>query len=115
MSNFPIPRSLADLEEPLGREAIMRLLLAYPGMDITVPESVNADHHLARSIGLRAAAKLAQHAAGTRLYIPSTHARAVRDEAICNARRAGDGIHEIALRHGLSARYVERILARGRG
>lgn len=81
---------------------------------MTVPESVDADHRLARAIGLEAAAKLAKHAGGTRLYIPSAHARAVRDQAICDARMAGDGIHEIALRHGLTARYVERILARGK-
>lgn len=107
-----IPRSMEDLREVLGEHAIVRLLLAYPGIDLKVPESVDADHPLARAIGLEAAKKLAQHAGGGRMYIPSSLARAERNQAIYDARAAGDSVEEIARRHGLTARHVERILAR---
>lgn len=107
-----IPRSMEDLRNVIGEHAIMRLLLAYPGIDLKVPERVDADHPLARAIGFEAASKLAQYAGGGRIYIPSSLARAERDRAISDARVAGDPVEEIARRHGLTARHVERILAR---
>ena len=107
-----IPRSMEDLREVLGERAFLRLLLAYPGMDLKVPVTVAADHPLARAIGLEPAQKLAQHAGGGRMYIPSSFARAERNQAIYDGRAAGDSVEQIARRHGLTVRYVERILVR---
>lgn len=107
-----IPRSLEDIREVLGEAAIARLLLAYAGMEIKIPQRVDSGHPLARAIGLDAASKLAEHASGLRIYIPAAAARAERDLSIANARLAGDSVEEIARRHGLTARYVARILAR---
>lgn len=108
-----LPRSIEDLLGVLAEPEIMRLLLAYPGMDLQVPESINAGHPLARAIGIEAAARLVRHAGGGRIYIPASRARAERDRSIFDAHLAGDSVDEIARRHGLTARHVKRILARG--
>lgn len=107
----PISQLMHALDE-LSEQSIIRLLLAYPGMDLKVPKTIDADHPLARVIGFEAASKLSRLAGGTRFYIPAALARAERNRYISDAYGAGDTVEEIALRHGLTARHVLRILAR---
>lgn len=96
----------------VGKQTIIRLLLAYPGMDLKVPKKLHADHPLARVIGFEAASKLSRLAGGARFYVPSAFAREQRNNYMSAAYRAGDTVDEIARRHGLTSRHVERILTR---
>lgn len=109
-----IPRSMEDLLPVLGEQALAGLSCSYPGVIVKIPKAIQSDHPLAQAIGLEAASRLVKHHGGGRIYIPSAIARAKRDRAIVDARQSGDGVAEIALRHGLTSRQVERILAKSR-
>lgn len=103
---------LLDALDDMDEQTIIRLLLAYPGINLKVPKTIHEDHPLVRIIGFEAASKLSRNAGGLRFYIPAAFAREKRNRAISDAHGAGDTVDEIALRHRLTARHVERLLAR---
>lgn len=60
-SSTDLPQVLAEIAEIVGREAALRLAIDRGGQQVFIPASVDADHWLAKLIGLDAAMALCAH------------------------------------------------------
>jgi hypothetical protein len=106
------PRSLLQIAEYCGDSVMLKLLEAFGGVHLHVPENIPAGHRLAIILGADAD-KLAAAFGGETLFIPKADAarRAARDAVIRADRAEGASLSEIAIRHGLTERQIGSICA----
>jgi hypothetical protein len=102
---------LAGLIVAAGEEAAQKLVLAFGGARLYVPQMPAPEDSLSRVIGPEAAARLAQVYGGDRVDIPNPNVRRVR---IAELRRAGLGVDAIARELGCTRRRVFQVLAEAR-
>lgn len=122
---YSLPATAQQLARLLGVTVMLNLVEHFGGLTLRIPygetpqgRAMLAD--LARRVGEDAAQALAREYAGTRLYVPNCRQALVqvRDRAMLRdrARLAAEGLSEravvqcLALRYGLSDRYVWRLL-----
>lgn len=108
-----LPQTVAEISEIVGIDATLRLVEAWGGVRLYVPQQMPEDHLLVSTLGRDEAELLAEHYGGETILIPRCLAalRAVRNTHICNERDKGASIALLALRHHLTERQVYAILA----
>lgn len=108
-----LPPQAAEIAEVVGVEPALRLVKAWGGVRLYVPQQMPEDHLLVSTLGRAEADALAARYGGETIQIPRClHAlRAVRNGEIRRARAAGASPALLALRHGLTERQVYAILA----
>lgn len=103
------PTSLVDhIGHTIGTTATMRLIAIFGGARLYVPETMPADHPIARAIGHPAALKLAQVFGKERLDIPpgNDFLRLTRIRRVAALLRAGAGRRDIATGIGCTEKQV---------
>lgn len=112
-----MPRLRDELAEILGAEGLRALSAERGGRRALIPRRIPDGHWIERAAGREAADALAFRFGGCRIYIPRGPSRdlAARDRRVLDLRRQGLSVSEIALREGLSDRWIFRILKAGGG
>lgn len=110
-----LPQSAAEIVEVVGVEAALRLVEAWGGIRLYVPQQMPEDHLLVSTLGRAEADQLADRYGGETVQIPRClHAlRAVRNGRIRAERHDGASPALLALRYRLTERQVYSILAAG--
>jgi len=110
-----LPRTLREIADRIGLEAVWGLVDHYGGVRLQVPLRLDPDHHLVRNLGLEAAQALHRHFRQEQLYIPRATSvrRQMRDARICERYAAGATARELAIEHQLSERQIWAITGRG--
>ena len=110
-----LPQSAAEIVEVVGVEAALRLVEAWGGIRLYVPQQMPEDHLLVSALGRAEAGQLADRYGGETIQIPRClHAlRAVRNAHIRRERYDGASPALLALRYRLTERQVYSILAAG--
>lgn len=101
---------LRELVEVSSLRATLLIVEEYGGTRLTVPKVLEADHPLARLVGLQEALQIARRFGGDRPLIPKAlpALRAVRDTQI-KANPEGLSVPELARKHGLGERWIYMI------
>jgi hypothetical protein len=102
---------LAELITAAGEEAVEKLVAAFGGARLYVPQVPEPEDPLSRVVGAEAAARLARVYGGDRVDIPNPNMRRTR---IAEMRRAGLGVDAIAREVGCTRRRVFQVLAEER-
>jgi hypothetical protein len=102
---------LGELIEIVGEEAALKLVGAFGGTRLYVPQLPDANDALANLIGLSAAQRLARIYGGDRVDVPNPTARRVR---ILELRNTGLSADAIARELGCTRRRVFQVLAEAR-
>ena len=101
------PQSLIELAEVIGTGAALNLVDAFRGLDYCyVPHEMPEDHKIVQAIGLTAAKLLCQRYAGDKLSLPVLAVVRHRKRLIATAEGKTS---EVALRFGVSARWVREV------
>ncbi|MGE4406442.1 Mor transcription activator family protein [Pseudomonas sp.] len=108
-----LPQSAAEIVDVVGVEATLRLVEAWGGVRLYVPQQMPEDHLLVSTLGRGEADQLAERYGGDTIQIPRClHAlRAVRNCRIRAERHDGASPALLALRYGLTERQVYAIIA----
>lgn len=108
-----LPESLRELAELIGLPAVIALAEHWGGIRLYVPLDIEADHILARRLGLTAARKLSERYAMDTLVIPRACAalRAYRDNQIRARYIAGQSAARLAREFALTERQIFSIVA----
>jgi Mor family transcriptional regulator len=104
---------LLELEGIIGLEATLKLVDRWGGVQLYVPETMDANHAIAGLIGIKAAEELASYYGRERLNIPlaRNYHRARRNRDLWLRHKAGESASQLALAFGISLRQVWEILA----
>lgn len=107
-----LPESMADLVDIIGLPAVLRLMEAFGGTELWVPERLFYNHKLLEALDGEAAQSLCEYMAGSRIRVPRGAAiiREVRNRAIRRERHQGAKLDELALRYKITDRHVLTIL-----
>ncbi len=97
------PASLVKLAEMIGLAATLRLVDAYGGDGVYVPQHVDPDKPFAQIAGLTAAEILVQHYAGEKLEIAALAGVRHKKPLIAEARGP---VAEVARKFAVTARWV---------
>lgn len=97
------PASLVSLAELIGMAATLRLVEAYGGDGVYVPQTVDPDKPFVQIAGLTAAEILVQHYGGERLEIANLAGVRHKKPFIAEAKGT---VAEVAKRFSVSARWV---------
>jgi len=101
------PQSLIEIAEIIGPEATLKLVEAYRGQDFCyVPKRITEKSALVQIIGIEAATKLSQAAAGDKIFMPELAVAKSRKQLIAEAEGT---TAEIARRYNVSARWVREV------
>lgn len=101
--------TLAELAEVIGQAQVLALCKSLGGTKIYIPATIGHNHPIAVAIGLRAAARLAEHYYGTQIDLPKAHLR--RERVIELARSGEMTIAEAARACDFTERHVYRLIA----
>lgn len=108
-----IPRLLQPVAKMTGAAAIFRLMQAFGGLSIYVPETRGPDSRLLAVVGEKAFTIITYYFQGDRIYIPKFPTekamKAVRDQAIRSDRADGATVLSLAAKYGLSDRTIRKI------
>lgn len=108
-----IPASLQEIAEVVGDDNAMKMVQAYGGTRVFVPQSVGAQHKLSTLLGFEQAKKLSRTFGGE----PLTIARCTmllkhrRNEEIRKKYDEGASVHELVREYGLTERRIYSILS----
>ncbi|SMF86504.1 hypothetical protein [Tistlia consotensis] len=105
------PQSLIEIAEMTSVAAALRLVDAFGGTKCYVPKDMPPEHSLVLAIGSEAAAILHRHYAGSGIEVPVLAVARHRKRLILEAQ---GGTKEVALRVGVSDRYVRMVRNAGR-
>lgn len=101
------PQTLIETAAIIGPEATLKLVEAYRGRDYCyVPHRLTDKCKLVQIIGMEAATKLSQAAAGDKIFIPELAIAKCRKQLIAEAEGT---TAEIARRFNVSARWVRQV------
>lgn len=115
-----LPHSLRRLVGLIGIAAATRLVQAYGGSRLYVPQHAtlveNWEHPLVKLMGEKSALGLAHEHGGTTIEIPMARAavRMARDRGLLADRAAGASIRDLARKYHMHERSVYQVLERGR-
>ncbi len=96
-----------ELATLIGEDAFVRLAEAFGGTRLYVPISINADHEIAKAVGLDAAERLVERLAPDVIKVPL--ARELRAR---HYRAAGHSNAQIARKIGITESGVEGLFRR---
>ena len=108
-----LPESLRALADLIGLPAVIALAEHWGGIRLYIPQDIEADHIIARRIGLTAARKLSDVYRMETLVVPRACAalRAYRDHQIRARYAAGDSAARLAREFALTERQIFSIVA----
>lgn len=101
----PPPAELSQFTDAIGAEALLRLIEAYGGTRLYIPQEPTEDTLLAQVVGLRAARSLAKSLGWGTLKVPLA-----RNWRVRLYRHRGDSYAAIARRLGMTESTVGKIL-----
>jgi hypothetical protein len=106
-----LPQLMQELADVIGLDAALKLVKAYPGVSLYIPEHPHPDHAIAQSIGFDALCKLAKVYAQETLRLPKLDAavRQIRHQVIADMLDRNCSTRAIALATGYTARRVEQL------
>lgn len=104
------PNLIDDIGQAIGAASTMRLLAIYGGTKLYVPETIDADHLIAKAIGLESARALSATFAREQLDLPDADdfTRLQRIRRVAGLLRAATPPRDIAMLVGLSTKQVCR-------
>ncbi|MCK9985677.1 MAG: hypothetical protein AzoDbin1_02149 [Azoarcus sp.] len=99
-----------EIGATIGTTATLRLLALFGGTNLYVPEKVDADHVIARALGLEAAQQLSAMFAREQLDLPDAEDfhRLHRIRRVAGLLRAGTPPRDVAMLVGVSTKQVAR-------
>lgn len=99
-----------DIGAAIGTTATLRLLALFGGTRLYVPETMTADHVIARALGLEAALRLSATFAREQLELSDAedYLRLRRVRRVAGLLRAGAAARDVAELVGLSTKQVGR-------
>lgn len=111
-----LPESILDLIDCIGAEATGVLVDRRGGVTLNVPTRPDPEHWLHQALGAEAYHKLVHHYRGEEIWIPRCQAalHALKKQQIIDGKAAGESTVDLALKHGVSDRYVRNVLAEHR-
>lgn len=121
----PLPPTLTEISEVIGREAALKIAEAVGGTRVYIPGRVDGDHWLAKAVGRDLADKLCRHfcvngTRGAHIEIPhgplaSTRVMTREREAlVVSMSEDGQSARDIALALGITQRTVYAYRTRDR-
>ena len=108
-----LPESVREMAEVIGLEAALGVVRRFGGTRLWLPLVVEADHPLAREIGLAQAKRLGEYYRLESITVPSCKGafRVLRNERITRRYRAGETAAVLAREYGLHERMIWQIVA----
>ena len=103
--------SLHDLHQLLGQEAVSALVQRWGGVRLYVPTKFRPDHPIAQCISQQHFRTLVDHYGGETLSIPRHVQAPIKKSAIIDLLDRSLSHRQIALKVGVSQRYVEKVAA----
>ncbi|MBX9752297.1 MAG: hypothetical protein K5Q68_22095 [Roseococcus sp.] len=100
------PASLVDIAEVIGVAAALRLVDAFGGMTLYVPEKLDPAHRLVQSIGMSAAEALIARYGLEKIEVPTLHMARTRKALIANTTGP---THLVARELGVTTRWVRMV------
>lgn len=97
-----------EIGAAIGTTATMRLLALFGGTNLYIPEKIDADHLIARAIGLPAAQRLSAMFAREQIELNDAEEfhRLRRVRRVAGLLRAGTPPREVAMLVGMTTRQV---------
>nr|WP_313976172.1 Mor transcription activator family protein [uncultured Psychrobacter sp.] len=115
MPNSHNTKTYVELEMLLGHDAADKVVAAYRGQELYIPEpaKLNDSHKLVALLGLEIARRLCHYWQGSILTLPMQQKKllAQRNAEIIKRYKAGADKGEIAALFGLHTRTVRKIIA----
>jgi hypothetical protein len=108
-----LPPMAQDVMAACGPQAAAKLLLWQPSARLCVPKLAEPEHVLAEVMGWAGYKGLVARYGGQRIALPRCEklVRALRNVAILRAYAKGHSVNDLAVRYGMVARAIERVLA----
>jgi hypothetical protein len=100
------PASLVEIAELIDIPATLRLVDAYGGMTLYVPEKLDPAHRLVQSIGMAAAELLIGRYGLEKIEVPTLHMARTRKALIASAEGP---THKVARALGCTTRWVRMV------
>lgn len=99
-----------DIGAAIGTTATLRLLAVFGGTRLYIPEDIDAEHVIARAIGLPAAQRLAEAFAREQIELNDAEEfhRLQRVRRVAGLLRAGTPPRDVAMLVGVSTKQVAR-------
>lgn len=96
----------------ISDDAIKKLVASFGGRRIYVPQSIDPDHPITKTIGAVEAKRLSKINGGVMIFIPKKHkvTMRMRNLQILQALIQGESVETVSKRHGMTERNV-RIIA----
>ncbi|MDT8428511.1 MAG: Mor transcription activator family protein [Pseudomonadales bacterium] len=109
-----MPAVVREIADVIGISHALRIVQAYAGTRVYIPDQVGTDHHLAELLPRDALDKLSAHYARESVVIPvcAKAVRSARDKEISRQQAAGMSVAALARRYALTERQIYSILAR---
>lgn len=106
-----LPPTLHDIARVVGVQGVVKLVEAYGGVRLYVPQALDADHTLARLLGLPSAQSLAALLGGDCIDVPRCHraAKRARDAALMRDAAMGMSQRDLARKYLMTERNVRLI------
>jgi Mor transcription activator family len=108
-----LPPMALEMMASCGAQAAAQLMMWQPGARLYVPKLAEREHVLVEVMGWAGFKGLVARYGDQRIALPKLAQlmRALRNAAIVRAYGQGASVNELALRYGLTARNVEKVLA----
>lgn len=106
-----LPPTLHEMARVVGVEGVRKLVDAYGGVRLYVPQSVDQDHPLAELLGLAAARAMSAELGGDVIDVPRCHlaVKRARDAALVRDAAQGMSQRDLARKYGMTERNVRLI------
>lgn len=110
-----LPDTVKDLIRVIGEHEAVKLMNAYPKMNLCIPRSPDRAEVLKKVLSTQAIELLCQYYDGETIYIPSAESlqRVHRDRAI-QAAHGKKSLSKLAREYGLSTRRVRMIQSKAK-
>ena len=103
--------SMTELSAMIGADAARTLSVARGGVPFYVPKEADSRHLLARIVGVRGLISLSAEFGGEYITVPNGRKADPYKPAVLRALEKGESHADIALRLGVTERYVRALAA----
>ncbi|NKB37881.1 MAG: hypothetical protein GKR93_12065 [Gammaproteobacteria bacterium] len=108
-----LPKTTREIVEVIGLPSTILMVEHYGGTELWVPEKIDRNHDLAKTIGLESAAKLCHHFSREKLLIDKCESamNAIRNAEIVRRYQSGDTAKSLGKEFNLHERMIWYILS----
>lgn len=110
-----LPRLLRDIADIIGLDAALKLVRAYSGLRLYIPERAHAGHPVAQIIGVENLQKLANIYGRENLSLPKIDAadRQIKHHTVHALRASGIPVKHVARETGYTERRIYQLEREG--